>query len=155
MSAFVSSVTVICISLLVAAIVKLMAPQGNCEKILKRIISMFVLISVAICASSVVKALNSEKMKTYDSKISDNVADIEVLETTADYVADYIVGLLESEGIVETTAEVKIQADENSVINISEVCIYISKEQISSSHKIIEIIKENFLLTPDVIVKEQ
>ncbi len=155
MSGFVSSVVVICTSLLVAAIVRLMSPNGNCERILKRIISLFVLISIASCVASFAKSFNTEKLKAHEYDASDKVADIKLLETTADYVADYIVGLLASENIMKTEAEVKIEADENSVINITEVIIYISREQISSKGQITEIIEDNFLLSPEVLVKEQ
>ncbi len=155
MSGFVSSVVVICTALLVAAVVKLLAPQGNCEKILKRIISLFVLISIASSAASLVKAFNNIKHKVYESDLSDNAADVEILKTTADYIADYIVNLLSAEDIGKTSAEVKIAADENSVINITEVSIYISKEQIVLKEKIRKIIEDNFLLTPQVVVKEQ
>ena len=155
MSGFVSSVMAICTALLIAAVVKLLAPQGNCEKILKRVISLFVLITIAASAASLVNALSNDKHKVFESDSSESVGDIEILETTADYIADYIVSLLSSEDVGKTTAEVKIIADENSVINIAEVSIYISKEQISSKEKIREIIEDNFLLTPEVIVKEQ
>ena len=155
MNAFVSSVMVICSSLLVAAILKLLTPLGNSEKIIKRIISLFVLVSIATCGLSLTKAFSKGDIIDYEPQDFENAADSEILTTTADYLADYIVSLLESENIKNTVSEVKIEADINSVINVTEVVIYISKEQISSREKIIEIIEANLMLTPEVAVKEQ
>ena len=155
MSAFVSSVVLICASLLTASVIKLIAPFGDCEKILKRIISLFVLISIATCAISVKNNLNIRYDSSFEKSTVENITDAKILKTTADYISDYIVGILENDGIKETQAEVILSADENSVINISEVIIYISREQMNTKAKVEEIIENNFLLTPKVIVKEQ
>lgn len=158
MSGFISSITVLCVSLFCAAIIKLIAPAGNTEKILKRVISLFIIICTALCIKSVLSFARSQNFSEISSihstKLIDSI-DENVLSSTADYLADYIDKLLKSEGIETEYVEISLFVDDENVINISEVCIYVDKETNADKQYFAEIISNSFGISPEISIKEE
>lgn len=158
MSGIATAVTVLVSSAFVAALIKIIAPTGKTEKIIKLVISLFILICIAVAFKtmfdsvkvSIEKYKNSER---YDKSIQQAV-DTEVLKVTGDYIAEYLNKLVSSEGVDAELIEVCLDTDENSVIKISDVNIYIEQDDLDYKNQITEIVEEYLDITPRVIVRE-
>lgn len=158
MTGFSAAIAVLSCSLLSAALIKMLAPKGSTEKIMRLVISLFVLICIVSCFKSIVDvvkisdlsdAANSESIEKIDSEIEKSV-----LKTTGDYMAQYVESLLLSEDIKAEKIEVTVESDEKSVINLTDVSIYIDKSNTFLKSTITEIIEADLDITPKVNVKE-
>lgn len=153
MTAIATSVTVLSASLFVAALLKILAPIGSTEKAIRLVISLFVLICIVTCFKSVADAVEIP-----DSQSNENInsaVDESVLKVTGDYMAEYVESLLLAEDINADKIEVTVNVDENQVINITDISIYIDKSQTLLQSKITEIIETDLNITPKVKIKEQ
>lgn len=158
MTAFSSSVAILCCGLLTASLVKLLSPKGNTEKLIKLVIGIFVLLCLVIS----VKGMFSFMMSTsqYEKRAAKSREHIEslyndkILNTTAQYMADYTRTLLCSNNLSPKNIKVKVEADENMVINIKEISIYIDKDEIKNKDRITEIITSDLNIEPKIIAEE-
>lgn len=156
MSAFGSSVAVLSCSLFVAALIKLLAPLGKCEKIMRFVISLFVLLSLVTSVKAIADEIKpiinnqniSEEFEHINSKVNN-----EVLKVTGDYIAEYINNMLSSNNINCGRIEVTVNADDNNVISITDICIYIDKT-FSEKNKATEIIEKDLKIIPRFEVYE-
>ena len=158
MTAVTSSVAILCCALLTAALVKLLAPMGKTEKTLKLVIGIFVL----ICLVSTIKEVFSfmadtsefEKTTEITEEKINTVYSEKILSTTAQYMADYTQILLSDNDIKSQNVKVKVEADENMVINLRSVSIYIDKDDEDLTDKIISIVGDELKITPEVIAED-
>lgn len=159
MTSFATAITVLSCSLFAAAIIKILAPSGSTEKILKLTISLFVLICIVACFKSVADSVNLSKLKTLsdteDMTELNATVDQNVLKVTGDYMAKYVESLLSAENLTAEKIEVTVEADENSVINLTDVSIYIDESDSLLKSKYTEIIQSDLNITPKVNIKEQ
>lgn len=149
MTEVLSAITVLSCSLFVCALIKILAPTGKTEKIIRLVISVFVLISIATCFKSVINAIDLPAFEA-----SNSVTDEALLKVTGDYMAEYIDKLLISENLEAEVVEVTVEADENKVINVSEVSIYINQRDMIYKEKITELIKSYINIEPVITLKE-
>lgn len=149
MTEVLSAITVLSCSLFVCALIKILAPTGKTEKIIRLVISVFVLICIATCFKSVI---NSIDLPAFEA--SNSVTDETMLKVTGDYMAEYIDKLLISENLDAEVVEVTVEADENKVINVSEVSIYINQRDMIYKEKITELIKSYINIEPVITLKE-
>ena len=158
MTGITTAVTVLSCSLFVAGIIKMLAPSGSSEKILRLVISLFVLLCVVVCFKSIAdnvsiedaaKALEGKASESIDSSVDKNV-----LKLTGDYLVQYAQSLLQSESISAENIEITVKPDENSVIYISDISIYIDKSKALYESKITELMENEFKVTPKIIVEE-
>lgn len=155
MTAIATAVTVLSCSLFASALIKMLAPTGSTEKMLRIVISLFVLICVVTCFKSVADAVNlSEFTETESTESIVSAIDQNVLKVTGDYMAEYVESMLLAEDIAAERIEVTVKADESSVINLTDISIYIDKSNSLLKSKITEIIETDLEITPKVIIKE-
>lgn len=148
MTAILASVTVLCSSLFICAIIKMIAPTRNTEKILSLIISVFVLICIVLCFKSIRKEI---RLNDFNIETSSEITDKAVLKLTGDYMAQYVKNLIECENITPNNVEVTVTTDENSVINLNKIIIYIDQSDAISESKIIDIIETDLSITPQIV----
>ena len=155
MTGVTAAVSVLAGSMFVAALIKIIAPTGKTDKILKLVLSLFMLVSIAVAIENISESWEfSEGKYELSGKYNENLkhsVDSEVLKSTGDYIAEYIKNLLSLDG-----AEIEIGLDvgENSVIKISAVNIYIKQKDLDLKNMITETVEEYFDITPMVIVRE-
>jgi len=149
MTEVLSAITVLSCSLFVCSLIKILAPTGKTEKIIRLVISVFVLICIATCFKSVINAIDLPAFEA-----SNSVTDEALLKETGDYMAEYIDKLLISENLDAEVVEVTVEADENKVINVSEVSIYINQRDMIYKEKITELIKSYINIEPFITLKE-
>lgn len=154
MSSIATSIVVICSSLITASLVKMLAPSGNTDKILKLVISIFILICVVVCIKPVVSNIDFSEIK--DSEMSNSIINNNenVLKVTGDYMVQYTDKLLKSQGIEAELIKLTVDADDKGVINISSINIYIDKINYSDMQKISELIEKDLNVTPSIIIKD-
>ncbi len=157
MTGIITAVTVLSCSLFACALIKILAPTGSSEKILRLTISLFVLICMVTCFKEIADVIKiSSEVSLYENPEDiDNAVKDSVLKVTGDYMADYVVSLLSAEDIKPELVEVTVNSDENSVINITDISIYIDNSKKLLKSEITEIIEADLRVTPKVIIKEQ
>lgn len=153
-----TAINALCCSLVTAALIKMLLPTGSCEKILRFVLSLFMIICIVSCFITVAgqtDALHSDEFFSLEDaeKVQNNVNE-KVLKVTGDYMAEYIDALFNAEGISVTNIEVTVKTDEESVINVTDIRIYIDKSELAEKNKITEIIEEEFKIAPQITVKE-
>lgn len=157
MSVLSTSVLVLCCSLFTASLIKLIAPSGKTEKILKLVISLFVLICLTACIKNVIKEaeiFDQQNLSVLnDSEKLNQTIDDNVLKVTGDYMVVYIENLLAAENIDYKEITATVDAAENGVINITDICIYMDKDK-TDSDKARSIIENDLKITPRFILKE-
>lgn len=158
MSGITTSISVLISSVFIASLIKIIAPAGKTEKILKLVISLFVLICIAVSFESVFESIKvSVDRVVLSDKKEDGIkkaVDSEVLKATGDYIAEYMNSTLASEGVMAELIEVGLDIDENAVINMTAVNIYIEQKDSAYEERIIEIIEEYTDITPTVYIRE-
>ncbi len=150
------SVAVLCCSLFTASIIKLIAPAGKTEKILRLVISLFILICLTTCIKTIIDDVKvlKESGEIY-TEISENLnvsVDYNVLKVTGDYLVDYVESLLTAHDFVYNKVTVTVNSDEKGVINITDICIYIDKSN-ADAKKASAIIENDLKITPRVVVQ--
>ncbi len=158
MSGISTAISVLVSSVFVAAIIKIIAPVGNTEKILRLVISLFVLICLAVSFGTIFDSLKvSSDSVGLSEKKEENIhrsIDSDVLKATGDYIAEYMNKLISAEGVDTELVEVSLDTDENSVIKLTGVNIYIEQKDLSYEKRIIEIVEDYLEITPMVIIRE-
>lgn len=158
MSGISSAISVLASSVFVAAIIKIIAPVGHTEKILRLVISLFVLVCISV---SFVEICDSVKCSPDSFELSEKnedgiqrAVDLDVLKATGDYIAEYMNKLISAEGVDAELIEVSLDTDENAVIKLTGVNIYIERKDLSYEKRIIEIVEDYLEITPMVIIRE-
>lgn len=153
MTAIATAVTVLSCSLFVSSLIKILAPTGSTEKVIRFVISLFVLICIVTCFKSIADTVDISATEEDYQNINSTV-DMSVLMVTGDYMAEYVESLLLAEEISAETIEVTVNTDENKVINITDICIYIDKDKSLLESKITDIIETDLDITPKVKIRE-
>lgn len=153
MTAIATAVTVLSCSLFVSSLIKILAPTGSTEKVIRFVISLFVLICIVTCFKSIADTVDISTTEEDYQNINSTV-DMSVLKVTGDYMAEYVESLLLAEEISAETIEVTVNTDENKVINITDICIYIDKDKYLLESKITDIIETDLDITPKVKIRE-
>lgn len=153
MTAIATAVTVLSCSLFVSSLIKILAPTGSTEKVIRFVISLFVLICIVTCFKSIADTVDISTTEEDYQNINSTV-DMSVLKVTGDYMAEYVESLLLAEEISAETIEVTVNTDENKVINITDICIYIDKDKSLLESKITDIIETDLDITPKVKIRE-
>ena len=76
MNSVITAVGVFSVSLFVAALLKILAPSGSCEKVIRLVVSIFVLICIVTCFKSVADEINISKIEApvkNDSQFDESV----------------------------------------------------------------------------------
>lgn len=152
MNSVITAVGVLSASLFVAALLKILAPSGSCEKVIRLVVSIFVLICMVTCFKSVADEINISEIEAPVK--NDSQFDESVLKLTGDYLAEYVNKLLLIENINAERVEVSVIRDENDVINITDISIYLNKSLAAYKSKAEEIITSSLNISPKVKVKE-
>lgn len=152
MNSVITAVGVLSASLFVAALLKILAPSGSCEKVIRLVVSIFVLVCIVTCFKSVADEINISEIEAPVK--NDSQFDESVLKLTGDYLAEYVNKLLLSENINAERVEVSVIRDENDVINITDISIYLNKSLAAYKSKAEEIITSSLNISPNVKVKE-
>lgn len=153
MTAIATAVTVLSCSLFVSSLIKILAPTGSTEKVIRFVISLFVLICIVTCFKSIADTVDISTTEE-DYQNLNSTVDMSVLKVTGDYMAEYVESLLLAEEISAETIEVTVNTDENKVINITDICIYIDKDKYLLESKITDIIETDLDITPKVKIRE-
>lgn len=152
-----TSVAVLCCSLFTASLIKLIAPSGKTEKILKLIISLFVLICLTTCIKTIISEIKITKDESVfafeNSENMTHTIDENVLKITGDYLVNYIENMLSVENVQYDEITVTVDADEQGVINITDICIYMDKRK-ADSNIAFSIIEDDLKITPRVVFRE-
>lgn len=152
-----ASVAVLCCSLFTASLLKLLAPSGKTEKILKLIISLFILICLTNCIKTIIEEVKNFSKKSYvnqkNAETFSSAIDKSVLKVTGDYMVSYIENLLLAENVKYNKLTVTVDTDKQGGINITDICIYMDETN-ADSEKASEIIKEVLGITPRLVLGE-
>ena len=149
-----ASIVVLSTSIFTAALIKMISPSGNTEKIIKLILSLFVLICIVTCIKSVTEDISLSEYEI--SNINEDAlnTDENVLRVTGDYLAQYTDNLLNSQGIEASKVELTVDSDDKGVINITGLNIYLDRSKISEKRFITEFIEKDLNITPSLIFEE-
>lgn len=155
MSALQSSIFILCAATIVASILKMLAPSGMTDKVLKLILGLFVLCCLVTAIKDIYLSLSSNRyLNVEDTSKLTSKSDELVLNTTAEYLAEYSHQLYEGEGIDINEVTVTVNEFE-SVIKVTEVNIYIDKSSENYIHELKELTQNVFLLDPNIIVEAE
>lgn len=149
-----ASIVVLSASLFTAALIKMISPSGNTEKIIKLILSLFVLICIVTCIKSVTEDISLSEYEISDINEDALNTDENVLRVTGDYLAQYTDNLLNSQGIEASKVELTVDSDDKGVINITGLNIYLDRSKISEKRFITEFIEKDLNITPSLIFEE-
>ncbi len=154
MTSIATAILVLSGSLFTASLFKMLAPAGNTEKILRLVISLFVLICVVTAIKSIADNIDISDNSIAD--ISENVLDTDknVLRVTGDYLVEYTDELLKSQDVEANKIKLTVDTDKNGVINITSLNIYLDKDNASEKHKISELIEKDLNVTPSIILED-
>lgn len=149
-----ASIVVLSTSIFTAALIKMISPSGNTEKIIKLILSLFVLICIVTCIKSVTEDISLSEYEISDINEDTLNTDENVLRVTGDYLAQYTDNLLNSQGIEASKVELTVDSDDKGVINITGLNIYLDRSKISEKRFITEFIEKDLNITPSLIFEE-
>lgn len=155
MSGVSTAVSTLCCSLIVATLVRIIAPQGNTEKIIKLIISAFILVSIVLAVKSVVDLVDTDKIISDSESIvsyeNTEMNNEKVLKTASEYLVEYSKNLLESNNISVDNIKITLVESENSVIYVREAIIYINRDYLNDEDRIINLISSNLGVSPKIV----
>jgi len=155
MSALQSAIFILCGAIFVASILKMLSPSGMTDKVLKLIIGLFVLCCLVTSIRDVYLSLSSNlNLSGVDEGIMTSKTDQLVLETTAEYLAEYSHQFYEGEGVDVKEVQVTVN-DFDSVIKVTEVNIYIDKNSEIHIPKLKELTKSMYSLEPEITVEAE
>lgn len=156
MTTFSASVAVLCCSLLVASVIKLIAPTGKTEKILRLVISLFILICLTTCVKTIIDDIfvfkDNDGFYEEQREALDDSVNYNVLKVTGEYMVSYVESLLAVSGFDYEEVTVTVDSDKDGVINITDICIYLDNSN-AGINNMSAIIENELKITPRMVVK--
>lgn len=144
----ISICTVACI------LVKFLVPEGGTRKTLNLIISTVLVITMIMPIKSLFTENNKININMpNETKISEEY-NKKVLSTTKTNLEKSVKSILEQNNININNAVVTLKTDQNNGIIIESISIYITNDNQLTSRKITNLIKENFSVTPQIILEQ-
>lgn len=144
----------LCICTVACVLVKFLVPEGVTRKTLNFVITT-VLIIVMIMP---IKELFTESEKINiqvpsETQITEEYNE-KVLEITKENLRKSVKSILEQNNITYNNVYVSIKTDQNNGIIIDTISIYINNQSISKSNTITNLVKENYSVTPQIILEQ-
>lgn len=144
----ISICTVACI------LVKFLVPECGTRKTLNLIISTVLVITMIMPIKSLFIENNRININMpNETKISEEYNE-KVLSTTKTNLEKSVKSILEQNNININNAVVSLKTDQNNGIIIDSISIYITNDNQLTSSKITNLIKENFSVTPQIILEQ-
>ncbi len=142
----------LCAVLLIATLVKILAPKEKMNKTVSLIIGLFFLVSVTSPVVNLVRDFelpdeNIELIKD-DNK---NITDDYVLEETADYLSNYLKESLNGAGVGCSSVTVSMINDDYKGIYLDSVCIYLDEYSVENSLKASHFVSSAVGVEPEII----
>lgn len=143
----------LCCSLVACAVIRIILPSGNTERIMTVVLSVFVL--CCLFGPLVDLIGNSDfGFSEEDLIVSEEAAvliqDDVVIEETAKYINEYINGILVSKGIENSEIKTVLSKNNEGGIYIKEVNIYLNKAYLEKSGDVRKWISESLGIEPEV-----
>ncbi len=143
----------LCCTLVVCAVIRLIVPTGNTERIMSVVLSVFVLCSIFSPAINIIKNMNpnvEEKDLNITEKEVYLMQDKRVIEETANYINEYVYNLLCSKDVDCSSVKTILATNENRGIYIKEINIYLNKDDADKAKFVKEWITELLGIEPKV-----
>ena len=129
-------------------------PEGVTRKTLNLIISTVLVITMIMPIKSLFTENNKININMpNETKISEEYNE-KVLSTTKTNLEKSVKSILEQNNININNAVVTLKTDQNNGIIIELISIYITNDNQLTSSKITNLIKENFSVTPQIILEQ-
>lgn len=144
----------LCICTVACVLVKFLVPDGVTRKTLNFVITTVLIIAMIMPIKELFT--ESEKINIQvpsETQITEEYNE-KVLEITKENLRKSVKSLLEQNNITYNNVYVSIKTDQNNGIIIDTISIYISNQSISKSNTIIDLIKENYSVTPQIILEQ-
>lgn len=149
---------VICIITIACSIIEFIYPNGNMEKIVKFVMSAFIIYTLVFSISNMAKISIYDFLSTDKSKISkeqDNQFINKISEQTNDNMTRNLLPIikkhLDSINVTAKKINVIMDTEDKSSISIIKVLIYLDKDNIKFEEEVKKMIDENIGLTSEVI----
>lgn len=157
MNSIASVVAVICVSALGCSLVSVVAPQGMTRKVLNTVFGVFILCAMLVPVKEAITNFNvnisiapeSENL-TADGEQAYNKA--VMIETKAG-LENTLISYLNNKKYAVLDADIELASYEDGGIYISDICIYISKENENHTQKIINLTQEKFEVKPEIVLR--
>ena len=144
----------LCICTVACILVKFLVPEGGTRKTLNLIISTVLVITMIMPVKSLFTENNKININMpNETKISEEYNE-KVLSTTKTNLEKSVKSILEQNNININNAVVTLKTDQNNGIIIELISIYITNDNQLTSSKITNLIKENFSVTPQIILEQ-
>lgn len=144
----------LCCCLVVCAILRMVAPSGNTQKIMSVVIGVFTVCCLLSPLYEIGKNLNFSENKDYVSdKIRNDYEqqyDSKVLQTTAEYINEYVNSLLCESGVDNAQIETILSVNEGRGIYIKELNIYLYKKNEVDINEISDLIYSSVGIVPSI-----
>lgn len=149
-----NTAVMLCICTVACILVKFLVPEGVTRKTLNLIISIVLVITMIMPIKSLFTENNKININIpNETKISEEYNE-KVLSTTKTNLEKSVKSILEQNNININNAVVSLKTDENNGIIIELISIYITNDNQLTSSKITNLIKENFSVTPQIILEQ-
>lgn len=149
---------VICIITIACSIIEFIYPNGNMEKIVKFVMSAFIIYTLVFSISNMAKISIYDFLSTDKNKISkeqDNQFINKISEQTNDNMTRNLLPIikkhLDSINVTAKKINVIMDTEDKSSISIIKVLIYLDKDNIKFEEEVKKMINENIGLTSEVI----
>lgn len=144
----------LCCTLIICSLLRILSPSGSTQKIMSVVISVFSLCCLASPFYELSKNINtlnleSEINNTYIGKF-DTEYDCKVVETTAEYINEYINSLLKSCAVDDSDIETVLSTDNSRGIYIKEVNIYLNGSENINIKEISELVSSAIGVKPNI-----
>ncbi len=144
----------LCAVLVIASIVRIIAPGEKTMRILSMVIGVFVILAVVSPLVNFARNLDlsssAEELFSLENDLSDNYNE-EVMRETGDYLAAYVSELLKASKANPRDVQVVMGVKEDGGIYISRCRIYMDKDDYLKEKEVKELIGSNLFVEPAVI----
>jgi len=131
----------LCCSLVACAVIRIILPSGNTERIMTVILSVFVLCCLFKPIIDIVKNINLSLNEDHFNVTEESITvlqDERVIEETAKYLNEYVNEILVSKGVENASIKTILSTNENRGIYIKELNIYLDKDNMDKSKDVKE-----------------
>lgn len=144
----------LCCCLVVCAILRMIVPSGNTQKIMSVVIGVFTVCCLLSPLYEIGKNLNfSENKNDEINRIQNDYEqqyDSKVLQTTAEYINEYVNSLLFEAGVNDARIETILSVNDGRGIYIQEMNIYLYKKNGININGLSDLIYSSVGIVPSI-----
>ncbi len=158
MNGLMTAATTVCASALICSLFSTLVPNGGTKKTVGLIIGVFMVCCLIIPVKTAFAQIDAESEAIQFSEQEISTADEAyakaVISQTRKSLEKTLEDILLQNGIAINNCSIILAESSNNGIIIQDICIYINEEYLTSSDSISTLIRENFSVSPNIIVGE-